>query len=104
MGVTMTRYQFEWDDEKAARNSSKHGVSFELATTIFQDPNILTLADISHSETEDRWLSIGWATNGLLLSVVYVWFDERSQIGIRLISARKATQNEIRYYQEGLDE
>jgi uncharacterized DUF497 family protein len=100
----MSGYQFEWDDEKDARNSSKHDVSSDLASTVFQDPNILTLADINHSETEERWFSIGWAANGLLLSVVYLWFDEVSQVRIRLISARKATRNEIRYYQDGSDE
>jgi uncharacterized DUF497 family protein len=65
-------YSFEWDDEKAARNSSKHGVSFELASTIFYDRNILTLADVSHSETEERFLLAGgqWSSLVGCLSMV----------------------------------
>ena len=62
--------QFEWDEDKAARNSHKHGVSFETAATIFDDPRLLTIADPAHSESEERWFSVAWASNGILLSVV----------------------------------
>jgi hypothetical protein len=81
----------------------KHGVSFELARTIFSDQRLLTVADLEHSETEDRWFSIGCASNGVILSVVYLWRDSVPTVTkVRLISARKATQTEIRYYEEGL--
>jgi len=47
--------QFEWDDAKAAANVRKHGVSFEEAITVFGDPNAITIFDVEHSETEDRF-------------------------------------------------
>ncbi len=68
-------FQFEWDDAKAAANEGKHGVTFELACSIFYDPRLLTTADLEHSESEDRWFSIGIARNGVLVSVVYLWSE-----------------------------
>lgn len=92
-------FQFEWDGAKAAINLRKHGVSFELASSIFSDPQILTIADTTHSESEERWFSIGFANNGVPMSVSYLWMDAGScLIKIRLISARQATATEIRYY------
>ena len=92
-------FQFEWDEEKATANVRKHGVSFELASLIFGDPRILTLADTTHSESEERWFSIGLANNGVPMSVAYIWTDVGAGlIKIRLITARRATATEIRYY------
>ena len=65
-------FQFDWDEGKAAKNVRKHGVSFELASTIFYDPGILTAADLSHGEFEQRWFSIGIASTGTILSVAYL--------------------------------
>jgi uncharacterized DUF497 family protein len=94
---------FEWDESKAASNLSKHGVPFELASTVFKDPRLLTVADVEHSEIEDRWFSIGWAANGAILSIVYLWSEpDPATIKIRLISARDATPAEIRQYEENL--
>jgi hypothetical protein len=96
-------YQFEWDEAKAAANEQKHGVTFELASSVFYDPNLLTVADLEHGETEDRWFSVGIARNGGLLSVVYLWSEADTMvIKIRLISARKTTQAERRQYEKGL--
>ena len=95
------QFQFEWDEIKAAANLRKHGVSFELACTVFNDLRLLTAADLEHSGTEERWFSIGSASNGAMLSVVYLWSEsDPATTKIRLISARKATQTEIRHYQE----
>ena len=95
------QFQFEWDEIKAAANLRKHGVSFELACTIFNDLRLLTAADLEHGGSEERWFSIGSASNGAMLSVVYLWSEsDPATIKIRLISARKATQMEIRHYQE----
>jgi len=92
-------FQFEWDDAKAEANARKHGVTFELASTVFFDPNLLTVADLEHSEAEERWFSVGLATNGVLLSLAYLWSDaDPVAIKIRLISARKATQAEAGQY------
>lgn len=95
------QFQFEWDEGKAAANLRKHGISFELASSIFGDPRILTLADTTHGESEGRWFSIGLASNGVPMSVAYVWTDMGAgRIKIRLITARRATATEIRYYTE----
>ena len=59
--------QFEWDEIKAAANERKHGVTFEVASTVFRDPRLLTASDVAHSETEERWFSTGWASNGAIL-------------------------------------
>ena len=97
-------FQFEWDEVKADANVRKHGVTFELASTVFHDPRLLTVADLAHSsDTEERWFSVGCANNGALLAVVYLWSEsDPAAISIRLISARKATQGESQQYQEGL--
>jgi uncharacterized DUF497 family protein len=96
-------YQFEWDEAKAGANEQKHDITFELASSVFFDPSLLTVADLEHSETEERWFSIGTARNGALLSVVYLWSEaDLAVIKIRLISARRATQAERRQYEEGV--
>ena len=61
------------------------------------------LIDVGTEGSEERWFSIGYAANGSILSVVYLWSDAHPAVTkIRLISARNATQTEIRYHQEGL--
>ncbi|MBC8164778.1 MAG: BrnT family toxin [Bryobacteraceae bacterium] len=101
IGLDEHQFQFEWGDAKAAGNLRKHGVSFELASPIFGDPRILTLADTTHSESEERWFSIGLANTGAMLSVAYLWTGAGAGlIRIRLITARRATATEIRYYTE----
>ena len=97
------QFQFEWDESKAAANILKHGVSFELASSVFADARLLSVADLEHSEAEERWLSVGCAVNGAILSVVYVWHEiDPALTKIRLISARRATESEIRFYEENL--
>jgi uncharacterized DUF497 family protein len=97
------QFQFEWDEFKEAANLRKHGVSFELAATVLRDPRLLTVADLEHSETDERWFSIGWAEHGKILSIVYLWSEsDPATTKIRLISAREATQTEIRDYAEDL--
>jgi uncharacterized DUF497 family protein len=94
-------FQFEWDEIKAATNLRKHGVSFELASTVFHDPRLLTVADLEHSDTEERWFSIGCASNSTMLSVVYLWSEpDPATTRIRLLSARHAAKTEIRQYEE----
>jgi uncharacterized DUF497 family protein len=98
-GLDKGQYQFEWDDVKAVANARKHGVTFEVASTVFRDPQLLTVADLEHGETEERWFSIGWASNGTILAISYLWFESDSETSkIRLVSARSATQAEIRRY------
>jgi uncharacterized protein len=98
-------FRFEWDEAKAASNERKHDVTFELASSIFQDPRLFTIPDLEHSEIEDRWFSIGIARNGEVISVVYLWTETNpGLIEVRLISARRATRPERRQYEEGYEE
>ncbi|MCC6426446.1 MAG: BrnT family toxin [Phycisphaerales bacterium] len=85
---------FDWDDQKAEDNLRKHGVRFEDAQMVFGDPCALTLHDREHSTTEDRFITIGLALTGELLTVIHA---ERGD-DIRIISARKATRSEKRQY------
>ena len=97
------QFQFEWDESKAAANIRKHGVSFELASSVFADPRLLSVADLEHGEAEERWFSVGSAVNGAIISVVYVWHEiDQAITKIRVISARQATRSEIRFYEENL--
>ena len=85
---------FEWDEEKARRNEAKHGVTFEEAKTIFNDPFAITIPDPDHSDEEDRWLDIGLSAQGRLL---VVWYTERGK-RMRIIGSRKTTKAEERTY------
>jgi uncharacterized DUF497 family protein len=89
--------QFEWDKNKASLNVSKHGVSFEEAKTVFEDPLYVDFYDPDHSEEEERYLIVGESHQGRLLIVSYT---ERGNI-IQLISAREATRTEREVYEEG---
>jgi len=89
--------EFEWDKKKAKSNEKKHGVNFSEASTIFGDPQELTIGDAEHSVGEYRFLSIGRSSSGNILVVSYT---ERKQNLIRIISARKATKKELKYYEQ----
>ncbi|MEB3232490.1 MAG: BrnT family toxin [Leptolyngbyaceae bacterium] len=89
--------QFEWDENKAERNLSKHGVSFEEAKTVFDDPLYVDFYDPDHSEDEERYLIVGESNQGRVLIVSYV---ERGN-SIRLISVREVTRTEQEAYEEG---
>jgi len=87
---------FEWDENKNRRNILKHGVSFEEAKLIFDQP-ALTYFDVENSGSEDRYLDIGFV-NGRLLAVIFVQIN--SDV-IRIISARKASLTEGKLYERG---
>jgi uncharacterized DUF497 family protein len=96
-------YHFEWDSVKLARNQKKHKINFELAATVFNDSLMLTVADIDHSGTEERWLSLGQAENNKLLVVIHTYQDINTHsANVRIISARPATKHEQRQYKAGL--
>lgn len=89
--------KFEWDPRKAALNLAKHGVSFEEATTAFRDPLSATAPDPDHSVGESRFITFGLSSKGRLLVVAHT---ERGET-IRIISARRATKQERKIYEEG---
>ncbi len=84
------KLKFEWHEAKAKSNWRRHGVSFELARTVFKDPFAVELLDDREDYGEQRFIILGMAEGQVLLFVAYAERDER----IRIISARRATQNE----------
>ena len=85
--------QFEWDEKKNTANLQKHGISFEVAMTIFKG-FILTRWDRRSYEDEDREISIGMIEGGRVILAVHVDRGEK----VRMISARKATKKERKMY------
>ena len=92
----MSDLRIEWDPRKAALNRQKHGVSFEDAQTVFSDERARLIDDPDHSEDEDRFLLLGLCSNLRLLVVAHCYRSYGNVI--RIISARKATREEQRYY------
>ena len=89
---------FEWDVRKAAANSTKHGVSFEEAATVFGDPDALDGPDLHHSARESRFLRLGRAATGRVLIVAYTPRRQDDGENIRIISARRASRKERAAY------
>lgn len=86
----------EWDSEKAASNLRKHGVDFHEAGSVLDDPLATTFPDARHSVEEERYITIGASVSGRILVVSHT---ERGE-AVRLISARRATPRERRFYEE----
>ncbi len=91
--------EFEWDSQKAKHNFKKHGVSFEEAETVFDDPYARVIDDPDHSPEEDREIIIGRSHKNRLL---FVSFATRADV-IRIISVRKADKSEHEAYEEKYD-
>jgi len=89
--------EFEWDPDKGTVNLKKHGVSFHLASTVFGDPLAITFNDPDHSTGEHRLLTFGYSRLNQLLVVVHT--ERRGKI--RIISARRATKQERKIYEDG---
>lgn len=89
-------YTFEWDPAKAESNVRKHGVTFDEASTVFGDPLNLLMADPDHSRDEERYVLLGMSSQRRLLVVAFAERPPRT----RLISARRATRQERRRYEE----
>jgi hypothetical protein len=88
--------QFEWNPEKASSNAQKHGVSFEEAKSVFYDEFAIQFFDEAHSSDEERFLLLGMSAQAKLLLVCHCERDSGNTIHI--ISARKATKQEARFY------
>ncbi|WP_392478182.1 BrnT family toxin [Nostoc sp. C110] len=89
--------EFEWNPDKATLNLEKHGVSFQEAATVFNDPLSVTFPDPDHSVRESRYVIIGLSRFEQLLVVAHTDRGEK----IRIISARNATRQEKRFYEQG---
>ncbi len=91
--------KFEWDKEKSVCNLKKHGVSFEEAKEVFEDPFHISKLDYRFDYFEERWITLGSTTKDKILVVANMFFDENGEEIIRIISARKANQKERIFYE-----
>lgn len=88
--------QFAWDPVKAATNLKKHGVSFQEAASTLRDPLSTTFPDSTHSEGERRFVTIGMSAQQRVIVVAHTESTDR----LRIISARRATRRERRFYEQ----
>ncbi len=94
-------YNFACHPGKAGENQHKHGVAFDEAATVLRDSNALSIFDSDHSESEERWITMGLSEKGRLLIVIHTFLEENDNVAkIRIISSRKATKQEIQTYGE----
>ncbi|OQW50699.1 MAG: hypothetical protein A4S09_17690 [Proteobacteria bacterium SG_bin7] len=93
-------FTYEWDENKNTLNFEKHGVWFEEARTIWADPHAHEFFDVDHSSSdEDRFIRVGVSSQQKTLLVV---FCEKNEGVIRIVSARRATAQEKKQYEEGI--
>ena len=93
----MREIRFEWDISKAKSNEIKHQVSFDEAVTVFSDELATEFYDDEHSEWEERFLLLGLSNKLNLLLICHCYRESKGLI--RIISVRKATKNEAKYYE-----
>ena len=94
-------YDFEWDAAKAIANADKHKVTFDRAATVFLDALALTVFDAVHSQSEQRWFTLGVDVKGTLLAVAHTHeVTGSARARVRIISAREATKRERRFYED----
>jgi uncharacterized DUF497 family protein len=90
--------QILWDAAENRANRLKHGVSFETARLVFDDPFHVSVPD-RHEHGEERWTTVGMVGALAILLVAHTFGDENGEETIRIISARKATKGERERYQ-----
>ena len=90
---------FEWGPKKSESNFRKHGISFDEARQVFDDPLHLSIMDERFSYFEERWVSVGRTAERRILVVVNLFFNEDGEEVIRIISAREPTSHERRQYE-----
>lgn len=96
----MVNFDFEWDPGKAKSNMKKHGVTFEEAATVIQDSRAMNMYDPDHSESEERWITLGMSSSGRLLVVCHTFREgQDAAVTIRIYSARRPTSGEIKRYE-----
>jgi uncharacterized protein len=94
----MISLHFEWDPAKDRENRQKHGISFKEAQSVFWDERGRLIHDPDHSEEEDRFILMGISDRLRVLVVCHAYREDDSTV--RIISARKASRNERRQYEE----
>ena len=93
--------RFEWDEAKNRSNKKKHGIDFETAQLIFDDPHCISFVE-GVSDGEQRWHAIGSIENIIVIVVVHTYREEVSDEVIRIISARRATRHERKLYAQAI--
>lgn len=91
--------RFEWNEEKNERNIADHGVSFEEARLVYDDPLHLSVVDNRFSYFEERWITAGMAGDRGIVVAAHLYFDDEDEEVIRIISARRATRREREQYE-----
>jgi len=91
--------KFTWDENKNASNKAKHGVSFETARLVFNDPFHISIQD-RHENGEERWQTLGLINGLVVILVAHSIYEENNAETIRIISARKATKQERVCYEQ----
>lgn len=98
--MSAPQWEVTWDAAKAQSNLAKHGVSFAQAATVLLDPLALTVFDAAHSQSEERWFTLGASSDDKLLAVAHTYQStDTGQAHVRIISAREATRRERQQYQ-----
>lgn len=92
--------KFEWDAKKNEINKAKHGICFEKAKEIFNDPLTLSFLDERFHYLEERWISMGRCTDEVLIVVAHLYYNANGKEVIRIISARKASPKERNFYEK----
>lgn len=98
--------RIEWDAAKSESNKTKHGIAFERAQLVFDDPCCLTFLD-RVVNGEERWQAIGLIAGIVIIVVVHTYRVEesegKSKEVVRIISARRATRREREIYAQAID-
>ena len=91
--------RFEWDQNKNLENQKKHGISFDEAKEIFDDPLHISILDSRYTYFEERWITVGMSKGESFIVAANLFFDSEDEEVIRIISAREATNNERKQYE-----
>ena len=92
--------KYEWDENKNKLNQQKHGISFEEAKEVFDDPLHISKLDKRFDYFEERWITIGSTSKYKILVVANLFFTDDGEEIIRIISARKANKQERKIYEQ----
>ena len=92
--------KYEWDKNKNKLNQQKHGISFEEAKEVFDDPLQISKLDKRFSYFEERWITVGSTLQHKVLVVANLFFTDDGEEIIRIISARKVNKLERKIYEK----
>jgi uncharacterized protein len=93
--------RFEWHEAKNRSNKKKHGIDFETAQLVFNDPHCISFVK-RVNDGEERWHAIGSIENIIVIVVVHTYREEALDEVIRIISARRATRHERKLYAQAI--